>query len=69
MIDKTVYYPYNETFKYYELPRAGRRAHEFIAQKNQFKGGHWVLHTVEQYHEWYQRKGRFLDNLSVENIL
>ena len=46
-----VYYPYNETFKYYGEPRAGRRAQEFIEKQNKLKGGQWILHTSEQYGE------------------
>ena len=45
----TVHYPYNETFDFYGEPRAGKRAQEFVDHRNRFKGGHWVLHTKEQY--------------------
>lgn len=39
-----VSYPYNETFKRYAEPRAGKRAQEFVNAQNKLKGGHWVLH-------------------------
>ena len=47
------YRPYNETFKFY----AGKimslkEANEFIKYRNQFKGGHWILHIEEQFAEW-----------------
>ena len=62
-MDRTIYYPYNETFQFYELPKAGKRAHQFIEDKNQCKGGHWVLHTKEQYDDWYRKKGQHVDYL------
>ena len=58
-----VYYPYNETFKYYGEPRAGRIAKEFIEKQNKLKGGQWILHTSEQYGEWYKKIGRYQDYL------
>lgn len=60
-MDKTIYYPYNESFKYYDMPKAGKRAQQFIDDKNQCLGGYWVLHTKEQYDKWYQEKGKHLE--------
>jgi hypothetical protein len=61
--DRTVYYPYNKTFKYYAEPRAGKRARAFIDESNKLKGGEWELHTSEQYSEWKRKKGDHLDYL------
>jgi hypothetical protein len=61
--DLTVWYPYNETFKEYGEPRCGVRAHSFIAYRNTLKGGHWVLHTREQYAEWYEKVGCHKDDV------
>lgn len=49
--DKTIYYPYNETFQKYGEPRAGKRAWEFIERENNLKGGLWILHTKEMVRE------------------
>jgi hypothetical protein len=68
LTDRTMYYPYNETFHKYAEPRAGKRAQQFIDRENSYKGGVWVLHTKEQYDDWYARIGqhqeafRFLSN-------
>ena len=44
------YRPYNETFKcYYDFPLQLGQANAFIKDRNKCKGGHWVLHTEEQY--------------------
>ena len=64
-MDKTIYYPYNESFKYYGLPKAGKRAQQFVNRQNELKGGHWVLHTKEQYDEWFARKGQHIRDLEV----
>lgn len=62
-----VWYPYNESFKFYGEPRAGKRAQQFIDAKNQLKGGHWVLHTKAQYAEWYAREGRAKEDIRFMN--
>ena len=59
-MDRTIYYPYNETFGDYHSPLAGKRATRFVEKYNQYKGGHWELHTKEQFEEWYRRKGQHL---------
>jgi hypothetical protein len=43
------YYPFNESFKQYGKPSTKRRAQRFVNERNTYKGGHWVLHTKEQY--------------------
>ena len=68
-MDKTIYYPYNESFGFYGPPRAGKRAQQFIDHKNQFKGGNWVLHTKEQYDEWWEKKGKFLADMQVMGVV
>ena len=66
MNDKTVYWCYNKTFKYYhDLPLAGKRAYDFIDRQNKCKGGIWELHTVDQYQKWYRDKGRHLDAINL----
>jgi hypothetical protein len=62
-MDKTIHYPYNETFLYYAEPRAGKRALEFVDRKNKEKGGTWVLHTKAQYDEWYRAIGEHQEHL------
>lgn len=62
--DGTVYYPYNITWKrYHDMPLAGKRAFDFIDRKNQCKGGHWVLHSSEQYQQWYDTVGKHAEFL------
>jgi hypothetical protein len=42
------YRPYNLTFECYaETPMTLKQALKFIEYKNQYKGGHWILHTEE----------------------
>jgi len=60
---RTIYYPYNESFKTYGPPRAGKRAQEYVDAQNELKGGHWVIHTKEQYDEWYRSHGSHLDHI------
>lgn len=58
-MDTAVYWLYNKTFDHYhELPLAGKRAHAFIEERNQCKGGVWELHTSEQYQQWYDAVGK-----------
>lgn len=64
IMDK-VFYPYNTTFKYYAEPRAGKRATQFVDENNKLKGGVWVLHTKEQYNEWYNAKGKHLEYIEL----
>lgn len=64
-MDRTIYCPYNETFGFYTLPKAGKRAQAFIDQRNVCKGGHWVLHSKEQYQDWFRRKGQYILNLEL----
>lgn len=59
-----IYYPYND-FGFYAMPKAGKRAQEFI-ERNQGKGGTWVLHTKEQFDEWYEKKGKHLQFLGKD---
>jgi len=61
-----VYYPYNETFKLYGEPRAGKRAQEFIDSHNKLKGGTWVLHTQEQFDAWYKSCGSHIAHLKFK---
>ena len=65
--DKTIYYPYNETCDVYGPPRAGKRAQQYCDEKNQYKGGHYVLHTKKQYDEWYEKKGQHLEALGINS--
>lgn len=58
-----IFYPYNETFKHYAEPRAGKRAKEFVDRKNKEKGGHWVIHTKSQYDEWYRTVGQHQEHI------
>lgn len=59
-----IYYAYNESFnRYHDLPLAGKRAEAFVNDRNQYKGGHWVLHTKEQYNDWYEKKGKAIEHL------
>ena len=53
-----IFYPYNETFKYYGPPRAGKRAQEYCDEQNECFGGHWVLHTKDQHDDWWNSVGR-----------
>jgi hypothetical protein len=58
----STYWPWNETFEhYYETPLVGKEAFDFIERRNECKDGHWVLHTKEQYDQWYKEKGEFLE--------
>lgn len=58
-VDKTVYWPYNTTFqRYHDVPLAGKRAKNFVEKRNQEKGGHWVLHSIEQYNAWFESQGK-----------
>lgn len=61
--DKTVYYPYNETFEFYGEPRAGKRAQAFVDFQNLRKGGRWVIHSKEQYKAWYESKGKHIETV------
>lgn len=56
-----VWWAYNDFGFYHPVPLAGKRAEAFIAERNQEKGGRWTLHTPEQYDEWFQSKGKFLE--------
>jgi len=63
-MNKNIFWAYNTTFNYYhQLPLAGKRAEEFIEKNNKSKGGRWVLHTPEQYDEWYKHRGQFFDTV------
>jgi hypothetical protein len=58
----STYWPWNETFqKYHDTTLFGQEAFDFIERRNECKGGHWVLHTKQQYDEWYTAKGQFLE--------
>lgn len=67
MKDVKIYYPWNKTFKYYSEPKSGKRAFEFIEEQNKCKGGKWVLHNKEEYQDWYDKKGKFLEETKHEN--
>jgi hypothetical protein len=63
-MEAEVYWLYNETFGvYHPVPLAGKRAFAFLEDKNQCKGGHWVLHMPVQYDEWFEREGKFKEDL------
>lgn len=57
-----VFWPYNNSFGFYHpVPLAGKRAQQFVDAQNKCKGGHWTLHTIAQYDEWYNKKGQHLE--------
>jgi hypothetical protein len=59
-----IYYAYNEKMSHYhELPLAGKRGQAFLDKKNQERQGGWILHTKEQYQEWYEKIGKHRETI------
>lgn len=49
------YRAYNKTFDFYSgLVFSKTEVEEFVNEHNQCKGGHWIIHTEDQYMTWKQ---------------
>lgn len=75
MNDVQVFWPYNETFRYFhDVPLAGKRAQHFIDERNQNKEGRWILVPSEEYHKSHVGKEllkeeALFSNSSLDSIL
>jgi hypothetical protein len=66
--EKAIYWPYSDLLKmYYGSPIAGlSRCRAFCDERNKCKGGKWIVHTKQQYDEWYEKKGKHLEHLGLQ---
>ena len=63
------YRPYNKTFdKYVNCSMSKEEALEFIVERNQCKGGVYILHTEEQYLEWKEKPQNWVKESKLDEL-